>query len=508
MIDGHAFNSAIQLLFSDVNIWLMIIPGLLIGLTAGAIAGLSNSMAMALCLPLTLYMDFLPAVMFLTSIFTGSGFGGAVTSILMGIPGTTSAVATTFDGYPMARQGRHNEALGVALASSVIAVLYSYLILFFIVGPLGAWVIKLGPAEMLLVALWGLSMIAVLGGDDFVKGLVAGCFGLMLGTVGMNTSGYLRGTMDVPFLLDGIPVVPAMMGMFAASQLLTLVGSKFLVTDEESRRADYKRIISGAKYIFQSPWFHLKGSLLGVFIGAIPGVGSSVGNLISYAEAKRGDPHPETYGKGNPRGVIAAESANSSSEGGSMVTMLALGIPGGGGTAMLIAAFAMHNVTGGPQFIRNNMDIVYTIIFGNFAQTALLVFVGLAFLSVAGNIVRVPLNLLIPSVMVLAIIGSFAITGDQAGPITLFVFAAIGWMMKRYDYPVAATVIGLLLGRMVESELIRTWQISGGFEPSFFVQRPVALAFGVLLVLSLLQPIIKKRWLGFKLRRAMTNDAN
>ena len=504
MVDVNAFHGAIQLLFSDANIWFMILPGLLIGLTAGAIAGISNSMAMAICLPLTLYMDFLPAVMFLTAIFTGSGFGGAITSILMGIPGTTSAVATTFDGYPMARQGRHNEALGVALASSVIAVLYSYVILFFVVGPLGAWVITLGPAEMLLVALWGLSMIAVLGGNDLTKGIVAGCFGLMLGTIGMNTSGYLRGTLGIPFLLDGIPVVPAMMGMFAASQLLALVGSNFLVTDEDSRRADYRRILAGTKYVFQNPWFHLKGSLLGVFIGAIPGVGSSVGNLISYAEAKRSDPDPDSYGKGNPRGVIAAESANSSSEGGSMVTMLALGIPGGGGTAMLIAAFAMHNVTGGPQFIANNMDIVYTIIFGNFVQTALLVFIGLAFLSVAGNIVRVPLNILIPSVMVLAIIGSFAITGDQAGPITLFIFAAIGWIMKRYDYPVAATVIGLLLGNMVESELIRTWQLSGGLEPSFFLTRPVALAFAVLLLLSLLQPIIKKQLANRKKRRLNT----
>jgi putative tricarboxylic transport membrane protein len=486
MVDGNALQGALALLASDVNIWLFIIPGLMIGLVAGAIAGVSNSMAMAICLPLTLYMDFMPAVMFLTAIFTGSGFGGAVTSILMGIPGTTSAVATTFDGYPMARKGQHNEALGVALLSSVVAVLYGYLVLFFIIGPLGAWVIRLGAAEMLLIALWGLSMIAILGGKDPIKGLMAGGFGLLLGTIGMNTSGYIRGTMDVPFLLEGIPLVPAMMGMFAASQLLTLVGTKFLVSSEDNRRADYRRIIDGARIVLRHPWFHLKGSML-------PGVGSSVGNLIAYAEAKRTDDDPESYGKGNPKGVIAAESANSSSEGGSMVTMLALGIPGGGGTAMLLAAFMMHNVTGGPQFISANMDIVYAIIFGNFIQAALLLVFGLGFLAVAGNIVRVPLTVLIPSVMILAVIGSFAITGDKAGPITLFFFAGLGWLMKRYDYPIAATVIGLLLGRMVESELIRTWQISGGMELSFFLGRPVAMVFGFLLILSLLQPLLKRK---------------
>lgn len=493
MIDGNALQGALTLLSSDANIWLFIIPGLMIGLVAGAIAGVSNSMAMAICLPLTLYMDFMPAVMFLTAIFTGSGFGGAVTSILMGIPGTTSAVATTFDGYPMARKGLHNEALGAALLSSVIAVLYGYLVLFFIIGPLGAWVIRLGAAEMLLIALWGLSMIAILGGKDPVKGLMAGGFGLLLGTIGMNTSGYIRGTMDVAFLLEGIPLVPAMMGMFAASQLLTLVGTKFLVSSEDNRRADYRRIIDGARIVLRHPWFHFKGSMLGVFIGAIPGVGSSVGNLIAYAEAKRTDDDPESYGTGNPKGVIAAESANSSSEGGSMVTMLALGIPGGGGTAMLLAAFMMHNVTGGPQFIGANMDIVYAIIFGNFVQAALLLVFGLGFLAIAGNIVRVPLTVLIPSVMILAVVGSFAITGDKAGPITLFFFAGLGWLMKRYDYPIAATVIGLLLGRMVESELIRTWQISGGMEPSFFLSRPVAMVFGLLLILSLFQPVLKRK---------------
>lgn len=492
MFDFTALGDAFGLLGSDINIWLFIIPGLIIGLVAGSIAGLSNSMAMALCLPLTLYMDFLPAIMFLTAIFTGGGFGGAVTSILMGIPGTTSAVATTFDGYPMTKQGLHNEALGLALMSSVIAVFIGYILLMLVVAPLGEWVIGLGPGEMLVIALWGLTMIATLGGKDIPRGIIAGGFGLLLGTIGMNTSGYTRGTMDIPFLLDGIPVVPAMMGMFAASQLLTLVGTDFLIEDKTARRADFRRVFIGCRQVLTMPWFHLKGSLIGVFVGAIPGVGSSVGNLIAYAQAKRSDPDPDSYGTGNPKGIVAAESANSSSEGGSMVTMLALGIPGGGGTAMLLAAFTMHNVTGGPQFITNNMDIVYTIILGNLVQVVLLLVVGLGFLAVAGNIVRVPLTVLIPSVMVLAILGSYAITGDIAGPVTLFVFAGLGWLMKRYHYPVAAAVVGLLLGRMVETQLIRTYQLSAGFEWEYFVEHPITIVFLSLLVASLLQPSISR----------------
>jgi putative tricarboxylic transport membrane protein len=492
MIDLNAVSGGFALLFSDPTIWPLIFAGLLIGLIAGAIVGVSNTMAMAVCLPLTLYMDFLPAVMFLTSIFTGGGYGGAVTSILMGIPGTTSAVATTFDGYPLARKGLHNEALGIALFSSVLGVTIGYAILLLLVAPLANWVVKLGPVEMLMVALWGLTMIATLGGQHLGRGLMAGAFGLLLGTVGMNTSGYLRGDMGIAFLMEGIPVVPAMMGMFAASQLFTLVGCNFLVQDESLRRANYRRVVKGFGMVMRYPLHQLKSTIIGVLIGAVPGVGASVGNLIAYAQAKRTDPDSESYGKGNPKGVIAAESANSSSEGGSMVTMLALGLPGGGGTAMLLAAFAMHNVTSGPQFIATNMDIVYMIVFGNLTQAILLLFVGMVFLSVAGNVVRVPLTVLIPSVLVLAMMGSFAVTGDWAGPIVLFVFSILGWLMKRYDYPVAACVVGLLLGRMVESETIRSWQISGG-EVSFLLERPVALVFLVLLVLSLLQPMIARR---------------
>ena len=491
MIDLDAANSALSMLFSSWQIWAVLVPGLLIGLTAGAVIGVQNPMAMAICLPLTLYMDFLPAVMLLTAIFTGAGFGGAITSILMGIPGTSSCVATTFDGYPMAQQGKHNEALGVALLSSCFGVLFGYMLLFLLIVPLSRWVLKLGPVEMLFVALWGLSTLAALGGKYMSRGLIAAIFGVLMGTVGMNTSGYLRGTAGISFLLEGVPFVPAMMGLFAASQLFELVGKKFLVQDESLRRADFGKIMGSIRWLKNYPFLLLRGSLIGTFIGAIPGIGSSLANLVSYSETKRMDRDPDSFGKGNPKGVAASESANSSSEGGSMVIMLALGIPGGAGTAMLLVAFGLHNVIGGPQFISNNMDIVYVIIFGNFVQAGLLLVVGLLFISVAGNIVKLPLPILIPSVLVLSVVGSYAVTGDIAGPITLFAFAVFGWVMKRYEYPIAATVVGLVLGRMVESELIRSYQLSAG-DVLFLLERPVGMVFAALLILSLFQPLILK----------------
>ena len=484
MIDLVAVQSAFDLLTSNMSAWIFVLPGLAVGLFFGAMPGISITMAMAIFLPMTLYMDFLPAIIFLTSIYTGAGFGGSVPAVLMNIPGTSSAVATTFDGYPMARQGRHNEALGLALTASVIGTLSSYVLLLLLIAPVSGVVLKMGPLELFVVSVWGLMLLGSLSGTSLNRGLLAGLFGVLLGTIGMNTAGFVRGTMGVPWLLDGIPTIPAMMGLLAASQLLGMINTKYLIEDGGARKISLSKILSGVKLTLKYPAILIRGTFIGVIVGAIPGVGSSISNLLSYSEAQRTAPDGDTFGKGNPKGVIAAESANSSSEGGAMATMLALGIPGGGATAILLAAFAMHNIVGGPSFISNNKDIVYAIIFSNFAQAILLFGVGLGFVYLAGYVVRVPLRFLIPSVLVVSIFGSYAMDGTSSGPITLVVFAVLGWAMVRYDYPVAATVVGLLLGGLLEGNLLRTYQISGG-NPAYALERPGALFIFALMVLSI-----------------------
>jgi putative tricarboxylic transport membrane protein len=460
------------------------VPGLLIGLVFGAMPGISVSMAMALVLPATLYMDFLPAIIFLTSVYTGAGFGGSVPAVLMNIPGTSSAVATTFDGYPMARQGRHNEALGVALVASCLGVLASYAILFVLVQPLAELVLRIGPYEMAAIGIWGMVLLGSLGGKSLSRGLFAAGIGVLIGTVGMNTAGYLRGTANIPELLDGVPTIPAMVGLLAASQLFALVNTTFLVESEEDRAISLPRILAGGALVLRHPVTLIRGSMIGAFVGAAPGVGSSIANLLSYAETRRTSKDRDSFGKGNPEGVIASESANSSSEGGAMATMLALGIPGGGATAILLAAFAMHNVVGGPRFIDQNRDIVYAIILSNFAQAVLLLLVGTAFVFAASSIVRLPLRFLIPSVLVMATMGSFAMEGSIAGPMTLFVFAVLGWLMSSAGYPVAAVVVGLLLGRLIETEMLRAWQLAGG-DPAEILNHPWAIAILALMLASL-----------------------
>ncbi len=253
MLDFSAIGSALSLLTSSYIAWIYLIPGLLIGLVFGAMPGISITMAMAIFLPLTLYMDFLPAMVFLTSIYTGAGFGGSVPAVLMNIPGTSSAVATTFDGYPMARQGKHNEALGLALAASVVGTLSSYVLLLFIITPVSSVVLKMGPLELFAIAIWGMLLLGALAGTSIARGLLAGIFGILLGTVGMNTAGYIRGTVGIPWLLDGVPTIPAMMGLLAASQLLNLINTRYLIEDEADRTISFGRIVEGLLLTFKYP---------------------------------------------------------------------------------------------------------------------------------------------------------------------------------------------------------------------------------------------------------------
>ena len=472
------------MLFSSGAPWLIVIPGILIGLIFGAIPGLQISMAMAIFLPITLYMDFMQAMLFLTAIFTGGGFGGSIPAILMNIPGTSSALATAFDGYPMAQKGEHNVALGIALGASCFGVIIGYTILLLLISPISQIVLKVGPAEMAVVILWGITLIGSLSSGSVLKGMISGLVGLLIGTIGYSEAGVTRGTFGSPYLLDGVPVIPAMIGMFAASELFRLARKDYLVEDRAARQVSVRLVLVGFRRALANPWIVLRGSLIGVSVGAIPGVGSSVANLLSYMATRRSSPNPELFGKGNPSGVIASESANSTSEAGSMATLLALGIPGGGATAVMLAAFAMHNITGGPQFIREQTDVVYAIIIANFGQAFLLICLGLLFIPVLANVIKVPMNYLVPSVLAMSIFGSFGLTGDLSGPLTVLVFSLLGWIFKRYDYSVPAAVIGILLGGMAEDSIVYSYQISGG-QWSYLLERPVAVVILVLLAVSL-----------------------
>ena len=491
MMNFPALVSAFHLLVSSWQPWMVMIPGILIGLLVHAVPGLTTSMALAICLPLIPYMNFLEALIFMTAMYAGAVFGVAIPAILLNVPGSAAAVGTTFDGFPMARAGKHNEALGLALAASCVGQVVVYSLLLILVGPIGAFALKLGPPEMLMLSLWGVTLIGTLSGRHLSRGLLAGAFGLLLGTVGLSARGVPRGTMGSSLLLDGIPIVPAIVGLFAAAELFNLVGRDYIVDDLTHRRVKAARILAGMREAFRHPGVLLRGALLGSGIGVIPG-GHAIANLLSYSEARRVAKDPSQFGHGDPRGILAAESANASSEGGSMATLLALGIPTGGATAVMLVAFSMQNITGGPSFMADHPNLVYAVILSSLAQVGVLAVVGFAFIFIAGFVVKVRLRMLVPMVLALAVIGSFALAHDIAGPVTLAVFAIIGWLMHRFDYPVPAAVVGLLLGRGTEGNLLRTYQMSGG-HLDFLLTRPIAIAMFALLLVSTLLPHLKSK---------------
>ena len=487
MIDLTALAAALHLLAASWQPWLVVLPGLLIGLLFHAVPGLTTSMALAICMPLIPYMDFLAALVFMTAMYTGALFGVAIPAVLLNVPGSASAVGTTFDGFPMAQAGRHNQALGLALAASCFGQAVAYVLLMFLVQPIADFAIRLGPPEMLVVSFWGITLIARMRGRNFARGMFAGLLGLLLGTVGLSARGAQRGTFGLDLLLDGIPTVPAIIGLFAAAELFNLVRADYIVTEAKQRTVQARLILEGMRETFRHPVTLLRGALIGAVVGVLPG-GHAIANLLSYTETRRAARDKSRFGLGDPRGIIAAEAANASSEGGSMATLLALGIPTGGATAVMLVAFSMHDITGGPQFMHDHKDLVYAVILSNLAQVAILAVVGFGFIYVASTVVKLRLRALIPTVFSLAVIGSFALSQNMAGPVTLVVFALIGWVMQRFDYPVAATVVGLLLGRMTEGALLRTWQISGG-EASYFLGRPIALTLLALLLGSLILPL-------------------
>jgi putative tricarboxylic transport membrane protein len=337
---------------------------------------------------------------------------------------------------------------------------------------------------MLMIGIWGLMLLGTLGSEYATRGFVAAGFGVLLGTVGMNTAGYVRGTAGLPYLLDGISPIPAMIGLLASGQILTLATKDYIIEEGGSRSVSLRRIATGCIGTFRYPGVLLRGTLIGIILGLVPGVGSAVSNLISYSETRRTAKDSHTFGTGNPKGVIGAESAVASGEGGSVATMLALGIPGHGAVAVLLAAFMMHNVVAGPSLIRQHKDMVYAIILNNMLQAVVLLGVGLVFIYIVSNVVKLRTRYIVPAVLVLATMGTYSINGTLSGPVTLFAFTLLGVAMLRFRYPVSATVVGLLLGRMLETNAILSYQVSGG-SAAYILERPGAIAILAAMCLSL-----------------------
>jgi putative tricarboxylic transport membrane protein len=479
------------LLVLDWRVIPIVLGGVFWGILFGAIPGFTGGLAMAVILPFTIPMPPLLALVLLLAVYTGSLWGGAVPAILLNTPGSPAAVCTTLDGYPMTRSGKAPEALSISIIASELGGMTGVLALFFVIYPLGAFTLKFGPAEMFMVAVFGITIVASLAGKNFAKGLLAGAIGMLIGLIGISTTGADRATFGVVEMLDGIPIIPALIGLIAISELFVLIEQKFIAGDSVGNDRPFQRVLAGCRTALCYPKVIIRSSLIGLGIGALPAAGGTVAGIVSYNESRRLSADPESFGRGNPVGIIAAEAANNASEGGSLATMLALGIPGSSGTAVLLGALILQGWIPGPRLFIDHADVIYGALLAEFLDLAVLMGLGIMIAVYGAKIIHIPTRILIPCVIVLTVMGSYMVRYVILDVWLLFAFGALGWLLKRRDYPTISVVLGLILGPLADGELVRIYQ---AFPEGIWIifQRPISLGLVVLTVVLSLWPIYRR----------------
>jgi len=492
MIDWEIFLKGLSLIASWKILAFMSV-GMFLGLIFGVIPGLTGSLCIAVLLPVTFLMDALTALAFLTAVYTGGLTGGGITAILINTPGTPGAVATTFDGYPMTKQGMQNEALGLQVTSSVIGGLAGYVFLLFLINPLVKIALGFGPSEMIFLTVLMLVIIGTLGGRSLSRTLMVGLFGLLLGTIGTSqATGLVRGTMGFEELEDGIPSVALIIGMFAIPEMLNLITRSFIVEADVESRHNFRKFLSGMRTTFHYGRTLIRSALTGISIGVLPGIGSTLGCLLSYAQAKRRARPDQHFGEGEPEGIVAAETANNASEGGAMGILLALGIPGSGSTAILIAAFMLHGMMPGPRLLKENGPLIYGLIAANIVQMFLLIFIAVFVAFYMGRVIFVPTRIIAPTLLSVMAIGAFSLRNLFFDVYLLFFFGVIAWFLRRSEFPIISFMIGVILGNRLDMEMYR-YAILFGSDYSVFVRRPIS-AILLAIILFTLGMNIQRSW--------------
>jgi putative tricarboxylic transport membrane protein len=461
---------------------LMMLLGTAIGTIVGIIPGLSSGMAVALLLPLTFTMSPLHGIIFLISIYVSVGYGGALTAILMNTPGSPENSVTTLDGFALTRQGRAAEALGMSISSSVYGGLLSYLLMLVSIGFVAQVALKFGPAELFLIAIAGVAVLGAVGSGSVAKTTASGAFGLLIGTIGIVPTGEWRATFNNPFLADGVPIVPVLIGIFVFSELMLMAFRDYVidstVTVERNMRDIFRTFILPRAYLAT----FLRSTGVGMIVGLIPAAGGTVASFTSYSLAKKFSKKPEDYGNGSLEGVIASESANNACSGGAIMTTLVLGVPGSVTTGVILGALTMHGLQAGPTFVAQQQELVYGIVAA--AIISQVIMVGAAVFGAWGlsGTLSVPTRILVPILMLFAVIGAYASRNATFDVYLMLFCGAVGYLMKRTGYSPAALIMGMILSGIADNELIRVFQLYGEDWYWAFLTRPLALT--ILLVLA------------------------
>ncbi|QHJ72368.1 hypothetical protein DNR44_005745 [Planococcus halotolerans] len=467
---------------------LYILAGSLIGYFVGALPGLTPSVGIALLVPITFTMEPIPALILLVSLYVAAEYGGGITAILLNAPGTPAAAATALDGYPLATRGQAGKALTISILASGIGAFVSAILLIFTAVPMAAMALQFGPVEYFALAIFGLSLISSLSEGSITKGFIAMFFGLLIISVGIDPIvGVPRFAVNTD-LLGGIPFLPALVGLFALSEVL------FMLEKSDVKRNKVEKItglgVSRSEIMSIKKTLFIKAPLLGYVIGVIPGAGATIASLISYNEAKRSSKDKGSFGKGNIEGVAASEGANNAAVPGALAPLLALGIPGSASAAILIGALTMQGLQPGPKLFTDNPEIPYSLFAALLIAAPIMLLIGLLGVRAWVNVTKIPNNILAVIVAGICIVGAYAYSNSMYSVWVMLLFGIFGYFIRKLAIPTTPIVLAMVLGFMMEVNFRRGMIIADG-EISFIFTRPISVVLITLSVLTLILPLVQ-----------------
>lgn len=488
----NGFAVALQ----PMNLWYTFV-GVFLGTIVGVLPGIGPSATIALLIPITFGMDPTSALIMLAGTYYGAKYGGSTTAILIRTPGEAASVMTSIDGYEMAKNGRAGAALAVSAIGSFIAGTIGVVALTLFALPLTSMALKFGPAEYFTLMVFAMTAVASLTGSSPAKGMLATVLGLMIATIGIDLqSGLPRYTMGIPEFQDGVGFIVVIVGLFAVAEVFRGLEGLFTGTAPELIR------IRGKLWLTREEWRRSigpiwRGGIIGFVIGVLPGAGGTIASIMSYTTEKRLSKHPEQFGKGAIEGVAGPESANNSDTAGALVPLLTLGVPGGGATAVMLGAFIMYGIQPGPLLFQNRPDLVWGLIDSMYVGNVMLLVLNLPLIGLFVRLLYIPGGILYPMIIVIAVIGSYAVNGSMLDLYLLLFFGVVGYIFDKVDIPVAPLVLSLVLGGMMEQSFRQAMTISGA-DPGIFVGSGITVTLLVMSVISILMPFILPRLKAWK----------
>ena len=470
-------------------LWCLI--GVVLGTVVGVLPGLGPAATIAMLLPLTLKMDHTTAIIALGGIFYGARYGGSTTSILLNIPGESSSVVTCLDGYQMARKGRAGPALGISAIASFVAGTIGVLGLMLIAPPLARFALRFAPPEYFALMVLGLAMVVFLAGESMVKALLAMLVGLWLATIGTDLfTGESRFTFGQAKLLGGVDFIAATVGVFAIAEVLVNLESK--------GRAELFKLAKGLKNLLPTlqdikdcRFAFLNGSLIGFFIGALPGAGATVASFLSYGLEKAVSKHPEKFGTGVIEGVAAPEGANNADASGALVPLLTLGIPGGNTTAILLGGLILWGYKPGPLLIQEHPQLFWGLVASMYIGNVMLLILNLPLVPLFAQILRLPYYVLYPLIIGISFVGVYSVNNSLFDVWVMGIFGLLGYLMRKLDFPAAALILGMVLGDGLERALRQSLMMSQG-DITILFSRPISGTLLTLAAAILILPAVRK----------------